>query len=83
MDSGAFVLFVKSAPLSKLINSRFIANSVTTIFAAAQNLSPSKLVCGQVREAVPVVVRGNMQNTKKRSAQTLNRAETTVVCDLL
>src|ERR1700733_15311575 len=82
MDSGAFVLFVNSAPMSKLINDRFIAIASQQCFCRGTKPSPAKLVCGQVCEAVPVVVRRNMQNTKKRSAQTLNRAKATVVCDL-
>ncbi len=64
MDSGAFVLFVNSAPLSKLINNRFIAIASQQFSRVDKTQSP-KLVRGQVREAVPVVVRRNMQNTKK------------------
>src|SRR5580700_7547266 len=82
MDSAAFALFVNSAPWSKTNQHSFYCNSVATIFPRGTKPSPFKLVRGQVREAVPVVVRRNMQNTKKRSAQSLNRAETTVVCDL-
>src|ERR1700735_2833123 len=68
--------------MSKLINNRFIAIASQQWVSRDTKPSPAKLVRGQVCEAVPVVVRRNMQNTKKRSAQTLNQATTTVVCDL-
>jgi hypothetical protein len=64
--------------MSKLINNPFMAMVSQQCCSRGTRPRPARLARGQVCEAVPVVVRRNMQNAKKRSAQTLNRAETTV-----